>query len=40
MDLNAIRLECLKLAACLNVPPDKVIGIAKRMYEFVMSDSP
>ena len=34
-----IRLECAKIAASLDLPPERVVEIAKALWEFV-SNSP
>lgn len=31
-----LRLECLRLAASLDVPADRVVGFAERLFTFVM----
>jgi len=40
MDLTAIRLECLKLAAALGTSAAEILDIAERLYAFATRDLP
>ena len=39
MEYEILQLECLKIAASLDLPPDKVLGYAERLVAFVMGQN-
>ena len=39
MNLENIRLECIKIAASIGGSPDELIAIAKRLFCFVIGSS-
>jgi hypothetical protein len=39
MDHDKLRLECLRIAATLDVPPERVLEIAAQLFDYVTGRS-
>jgi hypothetical protein len=39
MDHDKLRLECLRIAATLDIPPERVVAVAEEFFAFIVSQA-